>query len=62
MTVLLSNEWLSLFAISLWAKQLLIQSVNFHFFSFCSEIEAKEACDWLRAAGFPQYAQFYEGK
>ncbi|XP_054612105.1 rho GTPase-activating protein 7 isoform X4 [Dunckerocampus dactyliophorus] len=21
------------------------------------EIEAKEACDWLRAAGFPQYAQ-----
>ncbi|XP_005147672.1 stAR-related lipid transfer protein 13 isoform X3 [Melopsittacus undulatus] len=24
------------------------------------EIEAKEACDWLRAAGFPQYAQFYE--
>lgn len=31
-------------------------------FSFCSEIEAKEACDWLRAAGFPQYAQFYEGK
>ncbi|XP_016133468.1 stAR-related lipid transfer protein 13-like [Sinocyclocheilus grahami] len=26
------------------------------------EIEAKEACDWLRAAGFPQYAQLYEGK
>uniref|UniRef100_A0A8D2CWN9 StAR-related lipid transfer protein 13 n=1 Tax=Sciurus vulgaris TaxID=55149 RepID=A0A8D2CWN9_SCIVU len=26
---------------------------------FC-EIEAKEACDWLRAAGFPQYAQLYE--
>lgn len=26
-----------------------------------SEIEAKEACDWLRAAGFPQYAQLYEG-
>ncbi|XP_048151022.1 stAR-related lipid transfer protein 13 isoform X3 [Corvus hawaiiensis] len=25
-----------------------------------AEIEAKEACDWLRAAGFPQYAQFYE--
>ncbi|XP_057214225.1 stAR-related lipid transfer protein 8 isoform X3 [Triplophysa rosa] len=24
------------------------------------ELEAKEACDWLRAAGFPQYAQFYE--
>uniref|UniRef100_A0A8D3BM49 StAR-related lipid transfer protein 13 n=1 Tax=Scophthalmus maximus TaxID=52904 RepID=A0A8D3BM49_SCOMX len=28
---------------------------------FCfTEIEAKEACDWLRAAGFPQYAQLYE--
>uniref|UniRef100_A0A8C4MNI0 Rho GTPase-activating protein 7 n=1 Tax=Equus asinus TaxID=9793 RepID=A0A8C4MNI0_EQUAS len=24
------------------------------------EIEAKEACDWLRATGFPQYAQLYE--
>uniref|UniRef100_I3M8A2 StAR-related lipid transfer protein 13 n=1 Tax=Ictidomys tridecemlineatus TaxID=43179 RepID=I3M8A2_ICTTR len=30
------------------------------FFSYFSEIEAKEACDWLRAAGFPQYAQLYE--
>lgn len=31
---------------------------------FCSvlEIEAKEACDWLRATGFPQYAQLYEGE
>lgn len=26
-----------------------------------SEIEAAEACKWLRAAGFPQYAQMYEG-
>lgn len=26
-----------------------------------TEIEAKEACDWLKAAGFPQYAQLYEG-
>ncbi|XP_053111881.1 rho GTPase-activating protein 7 isoform X3 [Hemicordylus capensis] len=25
-----------------------------------AEIEAKEACDWLQAAGFPQYAQLYE--
>nr|XP_049598023.1 rho GTPase-activating protein 7 isoform X1 [Syngnathus scovelli]XP_049598024.1 rho GTPase-activating protein 7 isoform X1 [Syngnathus scovelli] len=24
------------------------------------EIEAKEACDWLRAAGFPQYAQLFK--
>ncbi|XP_061607411.1 rho GTPase-activating protein 7 isoform X2 [Phyllopteryx taeniolatus] len=24
------------------------------------EIEAKEACDWLRAAGFPQYTQLYK--
>lgn len=27
-----------------------------------SEIEAIEACKWLRAAGFPQYAQMYEGE
>lgn len=34
----------------------------FCFLFFCfTEIEAKEACDWLRAAGFPQYAQLYEG-
>ncbi|XP_052018015.1 LOW QUALITY PROTEIN: rho GTPase-activating protein 7-like [Apodemus sylvaticus] len=25
-----------------------------------AEIEAKEACDWLRVTGFPQYAQLYE--
>ncbi|XP_031335830.1 rho GTPase-activating protein 7 isoform X1 [Photinus pyralis] len=25
-----------------------------------AEIEAMEACKWLRAAGFPQYAQMYE--
>lgn len=25
-----------------------------------AEIDAKEACEWLRAAGFPQYAQLYE--
>ncbi|XP_006893622.1 PREDICTED: rho GTPase-activating protein 7 isoform X1 [Elephantulus edwardii] len=25
-----------------------------------AKIEAKEACDWLRATGFPQYAQLYE--
>ncbi|KAM6299552.1 rho GTPase-activating protein 7-like [Aegotheles albertisi] len=25
-----------------------------------TEIEATEACDWLRAAGFPQYAQLFE--
>ncbi|XP_041949499.1 LOW QUALITY PROTEIN: stAR-related lipid transfer protein 8 [Alosa sapidissima] len=25
-----------------------------------SELEAKEACDWLRAAGFPQYVPLYE--
>jgi hypothetical protein len=29
---------------------------------FVTEIEAKEACKWLRAAGFPQYAQMYEGE
>ncbi|KAF7700336.1 hypothetical protein HF521_003294 [Silurus meridionalis] len=25
-----------------------------------AEIEAKEACEWLRAAGFPQYVQLFE--
>ncbi|XP_049582622.1 stAR-related lipid transfer protein 13 isoform X2 [Syngnathus scovelli] len=25
-----------------------------------AELEAKEACDWLRATGFPQYAQLFE--
>lgn len=29
--------------------------------SILAEIEAIEACKWLRAAGFPQYAQMYEG-
>lgn len=31
------------------------------FFPYSSEREAKESCAWLRAAGFPQYAQLYEG-
>lgn len=35
---------------------------NVHVISFVIEIEAQEACKWLRAAGFPQYAQMYEGK
>ncbi|XP_054024460.1 rho GTPase-activating protein 7-like [Dryobates pubescens] len=26
------------------------------------EIEAREACNWLRAAGFPQYAQLFEDR
>ncbi|KAG5285035.1 hypothetical protein AALO_G00033360 [Alosa alosa] len=25
-----------------------------------TKIEAKQACDWLRAAGFPQYAQLFK--
>lgn len=41
-----------------------LQITNQRVICFCplSEIEAKEACDWLRAAGFPQYAQLYEGR
>lgn len=35
------------------ARQQLLKRIS-------QEIEAKEACDWLRAAGFPQYAQLYE--
>lgn len=28
---------------------------------YYTELEALEACYWLKAAGFPQYAQSYEG-
>ncbi|CAL8351603.1 unnamed protein product [Lota lota] len=35
------------------ARQQLLNKIS-------GEIEAKEACDWLRAAGFPQYAQLFE--
>ncbi|XP_014346376.1 rho GTPase-activating protein 7 isoform X2 [Latimeria chalumnae] len=31
-----------------------------HLTMILTKIEAKEACDWLWAAGFPQYAQLYE--
>lgn len=44
-------------------KEVEVVSKLTRFPSLCfSEIEAKEACDWLRAAGFPQYAQLYEGR
>uniref|UniRef100_A0A672ZLN8 StAR-related lipid transfer protein 13 n=1 Tax=Sphaeramia orbicularis TaxID=375764 RepID=A0A672ZLN8_9TELE len=43
--------------VDLWTQRV---SISFFFFFFFAEIEAKEACDWLRAAGFPQYAQLYE--
>lgn len=32
------------------------------FLCFPAELEALEACYWLKAAGFPQYSQAYEGK
>ena len=44
-----------------------IERVNEYFrcniFCCCmfTELEALEACYWLKAAGFPQYAQAYEG-
>ncbi|XP_022254400.1 stAR-related lipid transfer protein 13-like, partial [Limulus polyphemus] len=34
--------------------------VFFYFFPCLSELEAIEACNWLKAAGFPQYSQLYE--
>lgn len=40
----------------------LILNVNLSLSLSLTEIEAKEACTWLRAAGFPQYAQLYEGR
>ncbi|KAJ0033764.1 hypothetical protein NQD34_000871 [Periophthalmus magnuspinnatus] len=53
------------FSLSYSTKQCLFCMVWFHghqhvFFFLLPEIEAKEACTWLRAAGFPQYAQLYE--
>lgn len=45
--------------------QVSVTTTNVRLFSSTlsyAEIEAKEACTWLRAAGFPQYAQLYEGK
>ncbi|XP_067161185.1 rho GTPase-activating protein 7-like [Apteryx mantelli] len=38
----------------------LVSTVGDQFYVFIAEIEAREACDWLRAAGFPQYAQLFE--
>lgn len=35
--------------------------LTYLYFIYVSEIEAAEACKWLKAAGFPQYAQMYEG-
>lgn len=31
------------------------------FFLYLTEIQAAEAMKWLREAGFPQYAQMYQG-
>lgn len=42
-------------------KEYIILLISFIHLFFPSELEAKEACEWLRAAGFPQYAQLYEG-
>ncbi|XP_009467767.1 PREDICTED: rho GTPase-activating protein 7-like [Nipponia nippon] len=38
----------------------LVSAVSEQFYVLVAEIEAREACDWLRAAGFPQYAQLFE--
>lgn len=39
-----------------------MSSANEQLYVLMAEIEAREACDWLRAAGFPQYAQLFEGR
>lgn len=39
----------------------LVSTVHEQLCVLIAEIEAREACDWLRAAGFPQYAQLFEG-
>lgn len=35
--------------------------LNWLLLYYSTELEALEACYWLKAAGFPQYAQAYEG-
>lgn len=35
--------------------------IDLYFTLLYTELEALEACYWLKAAGFPQYAQAYEG-
>lgn len=54
---------MQIFALSKRAEHevIIIESMLFSF-SLFAEIEAKEACDWLRAAGFPQYVQLFKGK
>lgn len=36
-------------------------NLSTHTYIYFAEIEAAEACKWLRATGFPQYAQMFEG-
>lgn len=42
-------------------KALLVSPVSEQCYVLIAELEAREACAWLRAAGFPQYAQLFEG-
>ncbi|XP_017783879.1 PREDICTED: stAR-related lipid transfer protein 13 isoform X2 [Nicrophorus vespilloides] len=51
LSVKVNDNWPVRKAEQLW-KQLRAHKI--------AEIEATEACKWLRAAGFPQYAQMYE--
>lgn len=52
--------WVNWLTYSVWVTP---QTTNLSFVAFIhAEIEAKEACTWLQAAGFPQYAQLYEGE
>jgi hypothetical protein len=49
-------------ALSVWGDFLLGFLTDVAYLFCIAEIEAAEACKWLRAAGFPQYAQMYEGE
>lgn len=44
--------------ITTWSVNLSLTNILFLCYT---ELEALEACYWLKAAGFPQYAQAYEG-
>ncbi|POI27059.1 hypothetical protein CIB84_009191, partial [Bambusicola thoracicus] len=43
-------------------RALLVSPVCEQCYVLIAELEAREACAWLRAAGFPQYAQLFEDK
>jgi len=49
-------------AVILTWKKPIWESLIWTVFFFLSEIEARNVCQWLFAAGFPQYVQMFQGQ